>query len=134
MDKEPQGLMHELNNFEVTQFNNLKLEKIIICEKPKTKAPVIVFLKIESNNWHEYFLDAGLGFWHHCDEIDTDDDYNYIDKTNEYGLLNKVIYKIWCESHENNSQIIIEFKSREKLILRTVKPKIFDSESELVKL
>jgi hypothetical protein len=134
MNQKARGSLYQDNNFVFTEFNDLKLEKIVVCENPETKEPLIVYIKVQNKNWHQYFLDAGIGFWQNWDEIDTDDEYNYIDKTDEFELLNKIIDKIWCEPHENNSQITIGFKSNDKLVLRTVKPEIFDSESELIKL
>ncbi|MDR6764106.1 hypothetical protein J2Y38_004335 [Flavobacterium sp. 2755] len=106
--------------------------KLIVCEEPETQEPIVIYIKVENNNWHQYFLDAGLGFWQNWDEIDDDDDYNYIDRTNELEIFEKTISRIWCEPQQNNSQIIIQFENNEKLILRTVQPKIFDSKSELI--
>lgn len=129
---EPRGPIFQDNNFTFTEFDNLKLLKLIVCEKPETQEPIVVYIKVENNNWHQYFLDAGLGFWQNWNEIDDDDDYNYIDRTNELEVFEKTISRIWCEPQQNNSQIIIQFENNEKLILRTVQPEIFDSESELL--
>jgi hypothetical protein len=133
---EQRGRIFQDDNFVFTEFNGLKLQKVVVCENPETNEPILVYLKVENNYWHKYFLDAGIGFWETWNEIDidSDDGYNYIDKTNEFALFEKIISRIWCEPQQNNSQIIIEFESSEKLILRTVQPEIFDSESELLKV
>lgn len=133
MNQKARGRLYQDDNFIFTEFNGLKIERLIVCENPETKNPIIIYLKVENNNWHRYFLDTGFGCWENWEILDTDDDsYNYLDKTAEFNLFNKTIYKIWCAPHEHNSQIIIEFENNEKLILRTIEPKIFDSESELI--
>ena len=129
---EARGPIFQDNNFIFAEFDGLKLLKLVVCEQPETKEPVVIFIKVENNNWHQYFLDAGLGFWQSWNEIDYDEYYNYVDKTDEFQLFEKVILKIWCAPQQNNSQIIIEFESNEKLILRTTQPEIFDSETELI--
>ncbi|MBE8727491.1 hypothetical protein [Flavobacterium hungaricum] len=122
----------------LTEFDGLKLKQLIVCQKTETKEPVILFLKIENQNWHEYFLDAGLVFWRNYDEMEAEiemeeeDAFCYVDKTNELDLFEKVISTIRCEADHNNSKLIIEFKSKEKLILQTITPEIFDSETELI--
>jgi hypothetical protein len=132
------GAIFQDNTFEFNDFDGLKLEKLITCENPETKEVVIVYIKVETKEWHQFFLDAGYGFWQNYEDIDptdeanSDDEYNYIEKGIEFGLLDKRVNKIWCEPHENNSQIIVEFETKEKLILRTIKPELFDTSSELI--
>lgn len=137
MEREARGNIFQDDHFIFTEFNGLKLQQLVVCENPKTKETIMVFIKVENNNWHQFFLDVGFGFWQDWNETEIDDDdeeYNYIDKTIEFDIYNKTISKIYCEPHENNCQIIIELESNEKLILRTTEPKIFDSLSELIKL
>lgn len=129
---EPKGPIFQDDNFIFTDFDNQQLEKLIICENPETKEPLIVYLKVKNKDWHQFFLDAGYGFCENWGEPEIDESYDYSDKTDEFNLFEKVISKIWCEPQQNNSQIIIQFKSYEKLILRTVQPEIFDSKSELL--
>jgi hypothetical protein len=136
MNEDSQQLKYSYNEFVFTDFNGLPVEKLIVCENPITKEPILVYLKVQRNNWYQFFLDSGLGFWQSLDEseIETDDEYNYPDRTIELELLDKKIKKIWCETDKNNSRIILEFEDDEKLILQTTEPEIFDSESELIKL
>ncbi|KUJ61166.1 hypothetical protein AR687_14650 [Flavobacteriaceae bacterium CRH] len=141
MNEDSKEPMLPWNEFIFTDFNGLRLEKLIVCENPETKEPILVYIKVENNNWYQFFLDAGLGFWQSFDEIEleeieieTDDEYHYPDKTSEFELFNKTIEKIWCETDKSNSQIIIAFENDEKLILRTIEPTIFNSESELIKI
>ncbi len=132
------GTLFQDNNFEFYDFDGLKLEKLITCENPETKEVVIVYIKVETKEWHQFFLDAGYGFCQNYEDIDptnetnNDDGYNYVDKGTEFNLSDRIISKIWCEPDENNSKIIIEFENREKLILRTIEPKLFDTDSELI--
>lgn len=126
------GRIFQDDNFVFTEFDGLKLQELVVCEKPETKEAIIVYLKVENHNWHQYFLDAGIGFWENWNIMDEDDDYNYINKIHEFDLFEKTISKIWCEPQKNNSQIIIAFSEGKKLILRKINPDIFDSESELV--
>lgn len=132
------GALFQDNTFEFYDFDGLKLERLVSCEDPKTKEVVIVYIKVENKEWHQFFLDAGCGFWQNYEDIDptneanNNDGYNYTDKGTELKLSGKKTVKIWCEPDSNNSQIIIEFESGEKLILRTIEPKFFDSNSELI--
>ncbi len=139
MNNEFRGALFQDNDFEFNGFNGLKLEKLISCENPETNENLLVYIKVENKEWHQFFLDAGCGFWQNYEDIDpaaddaTDvDDHNYIDKGVEFGLLGEKISKIWCEPDENNSKIIVEFENRKKLILRTIEPKLFDTNGELV--
>jgi hypothetical protein len=139
MNNEFRGALFQDNDFKFNGFKGLKLEKLISCENPETKEILLVYIKVENKEWHQFFLDAGYGFWQNYEDIDpaagdaTDvDDYNYIDKGAEFGLLGEKISRIWCESDENNSKIIVEFENRKKLILRTIEPKLFDTNGELV--
>ncbi|WP_163409310.1 hypothetical protein [Flavobacterium ajazii] len=136
MEEEERGRIFQEDNFIFTEFDGLKLQKLVVCENPESKEPVIVYLKVENYNWYQYFLDVGIGFWEDWNiidlEIEEDDSFNYIDKTLEFNLLEKTISKIWCEPEQNNSRITIVFESGEKLILKTLHPEIFDSESELL--
>ena len=131
---EPRDSIIEDYNILLAEFDGSKLKQLIICENSETKEPLILYIKVENHNWHEYFLDAGLVFWRECEEIETeeDDTFIYVDKTNELGLFEKVISKIRCKPDQNNSKLIIEFKSGEKLVLQTITPEFFDSESELI--
>lgn len=134
MSKEPRGRIFQDDNFLFTEFNGLKVEKLVVCENPETKDPIIVFLKVENNNWHQFFLDVGFGVWENWDKLDTQDDsYTYIEYTNKFELSDKKILKIYCEPDGINCQIIIEFEHNEKLILRTKEPALFETTSELIK-
>ncbi len=118
--------------FEITQFNGLKIEKLTVCEKIK----ITVCIKIENKEW-QYFLDAGLGFfeiWNELVDMEDDDEYKYLEKTDELELRQKKILNIYCTKDFNNSKIIIELEKGEKLILKCKKPKLFDSDCELIKV
>ena len=134
--KEPRGRLFQDSEFVFTEFDGLKVEQIIICED-STEEPVLVFLKVENRNWHQYFLDAGIGFWENWDTLnDTkdDDEFSYIDSTDILELRGKIISKIHCRPDLVNSKITIEFDGKEELILRCVNPEVFDSRCELIKL
>lgn len=132
------GALFQDNSFEFTDFDGLKLETLITCENPETNDVIIVYIKVRNREWHQFFLDAGYGFWQNYEDIDptseakNDKVCNYKDKGMEFNLYNKTIAKIWCEPDENSSKIILEFKSGEKLTLRTIEPKIFDTNSEII--
>ncbi|WP_281231420.1 hypothetical protein [Flavobacterium gelatinilyticum] len=134
--EEERGRIFQDDTFLFTEFDGLKLQKLVVCENPETKEPVIVYLKVENHNWHQYFLDIGIGFWEDWNfdelEIEEDDSFSYIDKTSEFNLFERTIAKIWCEPEQNNSRITIAFESGEKLILKTTDPETFDSESLLL--
>ncbi|QSW91476.1 MULTISPECIES: hypothetical protein [Flavobacterium] len=131
-----EGRIFQDDNFIFTEFNGLKLEKLVVCENPETKEPILIYLKVENHNWHQYFLDAGFGVWENWNiiDIDNDDDesFDYIDKTSDFDLSQKVISKIWCEPDQNNCKISIAFESNEILVLQTVHAEMFDSSSEIL--
>ena len=138
MPNEFRGSLYQNNSFIVTELDGLELEKLIICQDPKTKCVIIVFIKVENKEWHQFFLDAGYGFWQNYDGIDPtdqtkcDDEFNYIDKTIEFKASGRTVSKIWCEPDKNNCRILIAFENNYMLIMRTIKPDIFDSDSELI--
>jgi len=133
MKKEPRGRLYQDSDFEFNEFNGLKIEKLFVCENPETKEPILIYIKVENRNWHQFFLDAGIGFWENWDEIDIEDDsYNFIDSTDKFDLKHKVINRIYCKPDLNNSRITLELKNNAKLILKCKEPKVFDSDCELI--
>jgi hypothetical protein len=135
MKKEPRGRLYQDSDFIFDEFNGLKIEQLIVCENHKSE-PILIYIKVENRNWHQYFLDAGIGFWENWDEledIEDDEQFKYIDSTEKLNLKGEQIYKIYCSRDSNNSRIVIEFKNKVELILNCVTPEIFDSECELLK-
>ncbi|MEP0480156.1 MAG: hypothetical protein ABJD23_08075 [Nonlabens sp.] len=133
MTKEPRGRLYQDSEFEFDEFNGLKIEQLIVCENPKTKEPILIYLKVENKNWHQFFLDAGYGFWENWDEIDTEDDsYDFIDCTDKFDLKGQIINRIFCKPDLNNSRITLDLENSMKLILKCKDPNIFDSNSELI--
>ncbi len=133
MTKKARGRLYQDSEFEFDEFNGLKVEKLIVCENPETKEPIIIYLKVEDRNWHQFFLDAGCGFWENWDEIDTSDDsYDFIDCTDKFDLKGKIISRIFCKPDQNNSRITLKLENSMKLILRCKDPSVFDSDSELI--
>lgn len=133
MKQAARGRLYQDSEFEFKEFNGLKIEQLIVCENPDTGEPIIVYIKVENKSWHQFFLDAGLGFLEDWGEIDVDDEsYDFIDVTEKWNLKNKLICGIHCKPDINNSRIIIELESQKKIILKCVKPEIFDSECELI--
>ena len=132
------GVVFQDNHFVFTEFNGLKLEKIIVCEDAETKEPLLVYIKVENHDWHQFFLDVGYGFWQDYEDINPDEeascdkDCNYLDKTEEFSLFHQKISKISCEPVEQNCQIMIEFENNDQFILRTINPQIWDDKSEIV--
>ena len=136
MTKQPRGRLYQDSEFIFDEFNGLKIERLIVCKNVETEDPILIYLKVKNRNWHQYFLDAGIGFWENWDELDDieDDDYfKYVDVTKKLKLNEKQISKIYCTKDSNNSKIIIELENKEQLILKCVNPKVFDSECELIK-
>lgn len=130
-----------LRNFEIQNFQNLEIEKLITCENLKDKSVVFVYIKIYENNWQKYFLDAGAGFWEdtmlenyeNLDDIEEDENFKFNDYSKLFEIKNEKIKKIYCEPNDENCQVIIELNSAKKIILRCKNSKIFDSECEIVK-
>lgn len=141
MNEELEKEFYFLRNFEIKDFVNSKIEKIVVCEDLKTKNVVFVLLKVKNWNWQKYFLDAGAGFWidteksdyNDLDDIEDDENFVFKDYTKELKVEESVISKIYCEPNDENCQIIIELENCKKIILRSINSKIFDSEIEIVK-
>ncbi|WP_299685835.1 hypothetical protein [uncultured Dokdonia sp.] len=135
MKREPRGRLYQESEFVFDEFNGLKIEQLIVCENHKSE-PILIYIKVRNRNWHQYFLDAGIGFWENWDnleDIEDDEQFKYVDSTEKLNLNGKQISKIYCTTDFKNSSIVIEFKNKEKLILKCVNPEIFDSECELIK-
>ena len=136
MTTKPRGRLYQESEFTFDEFNGLKVEQIIVCENSESE-PILVYIKVENRNWHQYFLDAGIGFWENWDDlIDVDDDgeFKHIDSTDKFKLRGKGISKVYCTKDSKNSKIVIEFSDKEKLILKCINPEILDSECELIKI
>ncbi|MBW1296327.1 hypothetical protein [Aquimarina litoralis] len=136
MTKKPRGRLYQESAFIFDEFNGLKLEQLIVCENSKLE-PILVYIKVKNRNWHQYFLDAGIGFWENWDElidVEDDEEFKHLDYTDKLKLKGKRISKIYCTKDLKNSRIVIEFKNKEKLILKCVNPEILDSQCELIKI
>lgn len=107
--------------FIFSDFNGLKLEKIVACVLPEKQSVPLVFIKVENHCWHQFFLDVGIGFWENweMETIDNeDDDYDFIDQTEHFGVKNATISAIVCQADQNqNSQILISFEGGKTLSL-----------------
>lgn len=140
MNEELEKEFYLLRNFVIEDFLNLTIEKIIVCEDFKTKNVIFIYLKIYENNWQKYYLDAGAGFWEDTEtkeyenlaDIEDCENFAYKDYSKELNVKDKIIHKIYCEPNNENCQIIIEFKN-ERIILRCIDSKIFESDCEIVK-
>lgn len=133
MTKEPRGRIFQDSQFDFIEFNGLRIEKLIVCQDTDSKEPILIYIKMENRNWHQYFLDAGIGFWENWDDIDIEDDsYDFIDFTYRYDLKHEVVNQIYCRPDINNSRITLVLKSTSRLILKCKEPEIFDSKCELI--
>jgi len=97
--KKPQGRLYQESEFVFDELNGLQIERLIICKNVEIQSPILIYLKVENKNWHQYFLDAGIGFWENWDELDdieNDEHFDYIDSTEELKLNKKRILKIYC--------------------------------------
>ncbi|WP_282628409.1 hypothetical protein [Empedobacter sedimenti] len=130
------GNIFQDDTFVYTGADGLVIEELLTLENRSEENVVLVYIKIQGQDWQQYFLDVGIGFWQNYENInpwdEVDEEYQLIDKALEFGIKHKKIQKIWCEPNENNSQITIEFDSNERIILKTREPKIFDSNCELI--
>lgn len=136
MLEEPRGRLFQDAEFVFDEFNGLKIERLIICQYIKTEEPIIIYLKVENRNWHQYFLDAGIGFWENWDtlnDVEDDEHYTYIDATEKLNLKGKQISKIECTKDVENAKIVVELENDEQLILKCVNPEVFDADCEFIK-
>ncbi|MFD2907409.1 hypothetical protein ACFSX9_01545 [Flavobacterium ardleyense] len=136
MSEKSNGRIFQDDKFVFKDFDNLKIEKIIVVEVPETKSTCLVYIKVKNHNWHRYFLDIGFAVWENWNDetIDEDDSYDYIDKTSEFQLFNKSISKIYCEPIKNHCKVVIELDNDEKLVLQALNPNDYESEVEFIKL
>lgn len=126
--------IHQDDYFVFDEFNGQKIERLIAVEVPENQSIAVVYIKVRNYHWHRFSLDVGFGIWTNCNTqtIDEDDSYNYIDKTREFELYDKEILQIRCEPLKNHCQIIIEFVSGEKIILKPFNPDDWESKLELI--
>jgi hypothetical protein len=136
MTEKSNGRIFQDDKFIFNDFDNLKIEKVIVVEVPETKSTCLVYIKVKAHNWHRYFLDCGFAVWENWNEetIDEDDSYDYIDKTSEFQLFNKSITKIYCEPVKNYCKVVIELENDERLILQAINPNDYESDIEFIKL
>lgn len=132
--KESRGRLFQGDSFIFTEFNDLKVLKFIECQNPENNSSSMVYIKTENSSWHRFFLSVGFGFWEDWGktEIEEDDGFNYIDRTANFGISDKKILKIHCEPDHDNCQIIIEFETHQKIILRNIDRNEFDSDCEVI--
>ena len=141
MNEDLEKEFYFLRNFEIQYLQNLEIEKLIVCENIETNSVIFVYLKTANNNWQKYFLDGGAGFWEDTEIIDFEnlddkedvEDFVFKNYFEELEIKNQIIRKIHCEPNDENCQIIIEFVSNKKIILRCKNSKLFDSDCEIVK-
>lgn len=130
--KEESGRLYQDNAFVVQELNGLKIEQIVVCQEINKEEPIIVYLKVEGKNWHQFFLDAGIGFWESWETFEKDEDYTYLDLTDKFALRGNKILAIYCCSDCHNSRIVLKIEGEKKLILKCIDPTIFDSSCELI--
>ena len=134
MMEEPRGRIFQDDKFIFSEFNGLRIEKLIVCEVPETHTIAMIYLKVENNSWYNFFLDVGFAVWGNCGYFEEDDSYNYFDKTDDFQVVNKVITKIYCEPIKNHCKVVIELENEDTLVLQALNPNDYDSNSEFIKL
>lgn len=129
------GRLFQNQEFIFSGFDGQKIEKLIaVYDEPHCKNVVMVYLKVKNHLWHQFFLDIGIGFWENWEEneIEKDESFIYIDKTDDFQIKNKTIEKIWCEIDKNeNSQINIKLTDGKQITLKTVCNAHSESEDKL---
>lgn len=129
------GRLFQDREFVFSGLNGQKLEQLVaVYDNFHCKNVVMVYLKAKNHSWHQFFLDMNIGFWENWEEneIETDDSFVYIDKTDEFQLKNKIIEKIWCDIDENeNSRICIKLTDSTQIVLKTVYDAHSQSEDKL---
>lgn len=129
------GRLFQDREFVFSGLNGQKLEQLVaVYDDFYCKNVVMVYLKAKNYSWHQFFLDINIGFWENWgeNEIETDDSFVYIDKTDDFQLKNKIIEKIWCDIDENeNSQICIKLTDGTQIVLKTVYNAHSQSEDKL---
>lgn len=129
------GRLFQNQKFVFSDFNGQKIEQLVaVYDDSHCKNVIMVYLKVKNHSWHQFFLDIGIGFWENWgeNEIETDDSFVYIDKTDDFQLKNKIIEKIWCDIDENeNSQICIKLTDGTQIVLKTVYNTHSQSEDKL---
>jgi|SRR6218665_191796 len=128
MSKQAAGRMFQDISFKVKSANGKKLEQLIGVENPEnpTGGPILIYIKMEGVSWSQYFLDVCFGVWENWGEIDTkDESYSYLDYGKQFGIENKTIQAAYCKDNE----IILEFETNEKFILRYKDPEDWDGDT-----
>jgi hypothetical protein len=131
MSKQAAGRMFQDMNFNVKSAKGKKLEQLIGVENPDNPegGPCLIYIKMEGISWSQYFLDVCFGVWENWGEIETDDEaYTYHDYAKKFGIENEVIQSAYCK----DSEIILEFETGKKLILKYKDPDEWDGDTEMV--
>ncbi len=131
MSKPAAGRMFQDINFTVKSAKGKKLEQLIGVENPDNPegGPCLIYIKMEGISWSQYFLDVCFGVWENWGEIETDDEaYSYHDYAKKFGIENEIIQLAYCK----DSEIILEFETDKKLILKYKNPDEWDGDTEMV--
>jgi hypothetical protein len=134
MDQEPRGRLFQDDAFVFAEFDGLRLERLVVLENVKTGACVLVYILVEGHGWHQFFLQAGIGFWEVWDDVEMEDEpnYHFKDVTDALGLAGQRILRIHCEPDQVNSRIVIAFEQGNALVLKVIDPAVWDDNCELL--
>lgn len=128
--KNAAGRMFQEMNFKVKSAKGKKLEQLIGVENPDG-APVLIYIRMEGISWSQYYLEECFGVWENWGEIDTEDEaYTYHNYAEKYGVTDLVIRSAFCQETE----IVLEFETGEKLVLKYKDPDEWDGDLEMVKI
>jgi hypothetical protein len=127
----PQGRIYQDSNFNVSEYTENTLEKLIgwISNTEKPNEPDIIYIKTKEKNWQQFFLDTHIGVWENWGKFEKEEeDEKYIDYTLKFNIEGQKINSINC----HNGTITLKLESNKTIKLQLIDPENNDTSSILV--
>ncbi|SER18609.1 hypothetical protein [Myroides profundi] len=126
--------MYQNDEFVCVELNGLRIERVITCMSDECDNVIVLYLKVEALGWFDFFIDAGIAVMEKIKEIEEDDSYIYLDKSQELEVIGVRIKGIYCQSVESSCRLTIVLDNSVNLILQSIDMKDYESDVELLLL
>lgn len=126
--------MYQNDEFVCVELNGLRIERVITCMSDERDNVIILYLKVEALGWFNFFIDAGIAVMEKIKEIEEDDSYIYLDKSQELEAIGVKIKSIYCQPIKSSCRLTIALENNTNLILQSIDMKDYESDVELLLL
>lgn len=124
--------MYQNDEFVCEELNGLRIERVITCMSDDLGNVIILYLQVETLGWFDFFIDVGIAFMEKIEEIEEDDSYIYLDRTQELEVVGLRVKVIYCQSVESSCRLTIALDNGVNLILQSKDMSDYESDVELV--